>query len=183
LSALNSDHTLLQKTLTQLGIFAIFAAPGYAVAAFTMDRLGGKTIQSLGFGMMAVRFPRACPDSQPSENGGPLPHHLRTELLLYRLRPQRNYLRLSLRGVPGPVRTTGHGIAAIGKLGGFFGVFFFPYLLNWKGLLGAELAAASASVLGLLVTLTMLPETKGKSLEEIEAGHTPAFTPAERLAA
>jgi hypothetical protein len=29
----------------------------------------------------------------------------------------------------------------------------------------------------------MLPETKGKSLEEIEADHTPASTPAERLAA
>lgn len=35
-----ADRTLLQKTLTQLGIFAVFAAPGYAVAAFTMDRLG-----------------------------------------------------------------------------------------------------------------------------------------------
>src|SRR5580658_6045247 len=56
LSALNSDHTLLQKTLTQLGIFAIFAAPGYAVAALTMDRLGRKTIQVLGFAMMAVTF-------------------------------------------------------------------------------------------------------------------------------
>ena len=45
LSALNGNHTLLQKTLTQLGIFAVFAAPGYAVAALTMDRLGRKTIQ------------------------------------------------------------------------------------------------------------------------------------------
>src|ERR1700742_3675269 len=56
LSAIGSDHSLLQKTLTQLGIFAAFAAPGYAVAALTMDRLGRKTIQNLGFGMMAVAF-------------------------------------------------------------------------------------------------------------------------------
>jgi MFS family permease len=47
---------LLEKTLTQLGIFVVFAAPGYAVAALTMDRLGRKTIQALGFGMMAVSF-------------------------------------------------------------------------------------------------------------------------------
>jgi MFS family permease len=53
---INSDHTLLQKTLTQLGIFVVFAAPGYAVAALTMDRLGRKTIQVLGFGMMVVTF-------------------------------------------------------------------------------------------------------------------------------
>jgi MFS transporter, PHS family, inorganic phosphate transporter len=31
------------------------------------------------------------------------------------------------------------------------------------------MAAAIASVLGLIVTLTMLPETKGKSLEELSA--------------
>ncbi len=53
LSALGGSHTLLQKTLTQLAIFAIFAVPGYAVAALTMDRLGRKTIQCLGFAMMA----------------------------------------------------------------------------------------------------------------------------------
>jgi MFS transporter, PHS family, inorganic phosphate transporter len=56
LSALGGDHTLLQKALTQLGIFAAFAVPGYAVAAVTMDKLGRKTIQGLGFGMMAVTF-------------------------------------------------------------------------------------------------------------------------------
>jgi hypothetical protein len=57
----------------------------------------------------------------------------------------------------------------MGKLGGFVGVFLFPYLLHWKGLLGAESAAAVASALGLLVTLTMLPETKGMSLEAISS--------------
>jgi len=46
LSALSSDHTLLQKTLTQLGIFAIFAAPGYAVAALTMDSLAARLSRS-----------------------------------------------------------------------------------------------------------------------------------------
>jgi hypothetical protein len=68
----------------------------------------------------------------------------------------------------------------VGKLGGFVGVFVFPYLLGWKGLLGAESAAAIASALGLVVTLTMLPETKGKSLEEIESE---TGTPAEKMAA
>ncbi len=60
---------LLQKTLTQLGIFAAFAAPGYAVAALTMDKLGRKTIQNLGFGMMAVTFGAARSDSQRRETG------------------------------------------------------------------------------------------------------------------
>ena len=78
------------------------------------------------------------------------------------------------------VRTTAHGIAAaLGKLGGFFGVFLFPYLMHWKGLPAAELAAAASSVAGLIVTIFMLPETKGKSLEELS--NEPS-TPAERAA-
>jgi hypothetical protein len=37
------------------------------------------------------------------------------------------------------VRTTGHRIAAaMGKLGGFAGVFVFPFLLHWKGLRGVR---------------------------------------------
>ena len=65
-------------------------------------------------------------------------------------------------------RTTGNGIAAAtGKLGGFLGVLVFPILMAWNGLLAAEAAAAIVSVLGAIVTLTMLPETKGKSLEEL----------------
>lgn len=67
----------------------------------------------------------------------------------------------------------------MGKLGGFLGIFIFPFLMHRKGLLGAESAAAIASILGLAVTATMLPETKGKSLEEIERE---AATPAEKLA-
>ncbi len=169
LSALNSDHTLLQKTLTQLGIFVVFAAPGYAVAALTMDRLGRKTIQCLGFGMMAVAF--AVLALWPNLQKMVVPF-----LIVYGLSyfftefgPNATTFVYPSEIFPVRVRTTGHGIAAaMGKLGGFLGVFLFPYLLHWKGLLGAESAAAIASVLGLIVTATLLPETKGKSLEAIE---------------
>ena len=81
-------------------------------------------------------------------------------------------------------RTTGHGIAAsAGKLGGFIGVFLFPILMRWRGLLAAELAAAIVSVLGIVVTVTMLPETKGASLEEINAEHEQASPPRQAVAA
>jgi hypothetical protein len=36
--------------------------------------------------------------------------------------------------------------------------------MHWHGLLSAELAAAAVSI---IVTFLMLPETKGKSLEEM----------------
>jgi len=77
-------------------------------------------------------------------------------------------------------RTTAHGIsAAMGKLGGFLGVFLFPYLMHWRGLPAAEGAAALVSIIGLVVTVLLLPEPKGKSLEELS---TEPATPMERAA-
>jgi hypothetical protein len=44
-----------------------------------------------------------------------------------------------------------------------------PILMHWRGLLAVELAAAGVSVLGIVVTAMLLPETKGKSFEELRA--------------
>jgi hypothetical protein len=52
--------------------------------------------------------------------------------------------------------------------------------MNWNGLPAAEGAAAIVSGLGLLVTIFMLPETKGKSLEELSAEPS---SPVEKAAA
>jgi MFS family permease len=181
LSALHGDHTLLEKTLTQLGVFAIFAAPGYAAAALTMDRLGRKTIQVLGFGMMAVTFALLAFIPNIEKMVAPFLIIYGFSFFFTEFGPNSTTFVYPSEIFPVRVRTTGHGIAAaMGKLGGFFGVFIFPFLLGWKGLMGAESAAAIASVAGLIVTATMLPETKGKSLEEIE--HE-SISPVEKMAA
>jgi PHS family inorganic phosphate transporter-like MFS transporter len=175
-----SDHTLIQKTLTQLGIFAVFAAPGYAVAAVTMDKLGRKTIQMLGFGMMALTFALLALIPGLEKQAVPFLLIYGFSFFFTEFGPNATTFVYPSEIFPVRVRTTGHGVAAaMGKVGGFFGVFVFPYLMNWKGLLGAESAAALASLGGLLVTATMLPETKGKSLEEIE---NEDIAPAEKLA-
>jgi hypothetical protein len=49
---------------------------------------------------------------------------------------------------------------------------FFPTFSIGNGLLGAESATATASVPGFVVTLTMLPETKGERLEVIQFDQT-----------
>jgi len=181
LSALGSDHSILQKTLTQLGIFAVFAAPGYAVAALTMDRLGRKTIQVLGFGMMAVSFGLLALIPNVEKLEWPF-------LLIYgfsyfftEFGPNATTFVYPSEIFPVRVRTTAHGIAAaMGKIGAFVGVFTFPFFMNWNGLPAAEGAAAIVSGLGLLVTIFMLPETKGKSLEELSAEPS---SPVEKAAA
>jgi MFS transporter, PHS family, inorganic phosphate transporter len=181
LSALHGDRTILQKTLTQLGIFAVFATPGYAVAALMMDRLGRKTIQILGFAMMTVTFALLAFIPNLEKMAMPFLIIYGFSFFFTEFGPNATTFVYPSEIFPVRVRTTGHGVAAaMGKLGGFLGVFVFPFLMHWKGLLGAESAAAIASVLGLILTATMLPETKGKSLEEIE---NEAVAPAEKLAA
>ncbi len=168
LSALNGNHTLLEKTLSQLGVFVVFAVPGYAAAVLTMDRLGRKTIQTVGFGIMALMFAVLAFVPGLQQAAGPFLVIYGFSFFFTEFGPNATTFVYPSEIFPVRVRTTGHGIAAaMGKLGGFLGVFLFPFLMSWKGLLGAESAAALASVLGLVVTLAFLPETKGRSLEAI----------------
>jgi MFS transporter, PHS family, inorganic phosphate transporter len=168
LSSLGQDHTILQKTLTQLGIFVVFAAPGYAVAALTMDKLGRKTIQCLGFAMMAITFGLLAIIPNVEQLTVPFLIIYGASYFFTEFGPNATTFVYPSEIFPVKVRTTGHGItAAMGKLGGFIGVFTFPFFMHWHGLTAAEGAAAIVSGLGLLVTIFMLSETKGKSLEEI----------------
>jgi nitrate/nitrite transporter NarK len=69
---------------------------------------------------------------------------------------------------PVRVRTTSHGIAAAsGKIGAFIGTYMLTALLPVIGLGSISALVAAVSVLGLLVTVTLLPEPKGISLEEL----------------
>lgn len=152
----------------QLAVFAVAAAPGYLVAAAMIDRIGRKSIQMIGFVLMAATF--AAIALIPDVEKLVLPF-----LIVYGISyfftefgPNSTTFVYPAEIFPVRARTTGHGIAAgTGKLGGFPGVLVFPILMAWNGLLAAEAAAAIVSVLGAIVTLTMLPETKGKSLEEL----------------
>ena len=170
LHALSPKASLLADTLTQLAVFAAAAVPGYFVAAAMMDRMGRKPIQVLGFAMMAGSFLAMALIPGIEKLIFPF-------LLLYGISyfftefgPNATTFVYPAEIFPVETRTTGHGIAAAtGKLGGFAGVFTFPLLMAWHGLLTAELAAAAASVIGLFVTIWMLPETKGKTLEELSA--------------
>jgi PHS family inorganic phosphate transporter-like MFS transporter len=69
---------------------------------------------------------------------------------------------------PVRVRATCHGIAAAaGKIGAFVGTYALTSLLPAIGLTRTSALVAGAAVLGLLVTVSLLPEPKGVSLEEL----------------
>jgi MFS transporter, PHS family, inorganic phosphate transporter len=173
LRAVSPNASLITETLTQLAIFAIAAVPGYFVAAAMMDRIGRKTIQILGFAMMAASFAAIALIPGIEKLIYPFLIVYGISYFFTEFGPNATTFVYPAELFPVEGRTTGHGVAsAAGKLGGFIGVFLFPILLSAGGLLAAESAAAIVSVLGIVVTLFMLPETKGRSLEELSTeGH------------
>ena len=96
----NPHASELTTILLQLGIVVVFAVPGYIVAILLMDRVGRRSIQILGFAMMALMFlligviptvvddPRAVPDP------------VRHQLLLHRVRAEHDDVHLPGRAVP-----------------------------------------------------------------------------------
>jgi MFS family permease len=170
LHAIAPADDLLTQTLTQLAVFAIAAVPGYFVAAMMMDHMGRKPIQMLGFAMMAASFVAMAAIPGIEKLIYPFLIIYGFSYFFTEFGPNATTFVYPAELFPVAGRTTGHGIAsAAGKIGGFAGVFTFPLLMSWHGLSSAEAGAALASLLGLLVTLTMLPETKGRSLEELSA--------------
>ena len=186
------DHArqvlLMTRPDRSLRCSRVAAVPGYLVAAAMMDRMGRKSIQVLGFAMMALSF--AAMALIPGIEKLVVPF-----LLIYGISyfftefgPNATTFVYPAELFPVEARTTGHGIAsAAGKLGGFIGVFLFPD--------PAELArpavrrtgrrGRSASS-GSCVTVWLLPETKGRSLEELSLPAQgllrPAFAAARGLA-
>jgi MFS transporter, PHS family, inorganic phosphate transporter len=168
LHAVSPNDSLMTETLTQLAIFAIAAVPGYFVAAAMMDRIGRKTIQILGFAMMALSFAAIALIPGIEKLIYPFLIVYGISYFFTEFGPNATTFVYPAELFPVEGRTTGHGIAsAAGKLGGFIGVFLFPILLSTGGLFAAESMAAAVSVVGILVTVFMLPETKNKSLEEL----------------
>lgn len=172
LAAIQPDNSLLWHVLMQLMIFVVAAVPGYFIAAWLMDRLGRKSIQNIGFLMMAIAFGimAIVPNIEKI---------VVLFLIVYGVSyfftefgPNSTTFVYPAELFPVNARTTGHGIAsAAGKVGGFVGVFLFPIFMSRGGLQLAEGVAALTSLAGLAVTIFMLPETKGRSLEELsEAG-------------
>jgi MFS family permease len=173
LKTLNSHADLVTNMFYTLIIFVVAALPGYIVAALTIDRLGRKWIQCVGFAMMALAYGLIA--VAPALSSITLPF-----LLVYGLSyfftefgPNVTTFVYPAEIFPVMVRTTAHGIAAaLGKVGAFIGAFAFPYLLVNFHLQGAMASAAVVSLAGLVLTIITLPEPNQRSLEEISDEHT-----------
>jgi MFS transporter, PHS family, inorganic phosphate transporter len=160
----------LRTILLQLAIVAVFAVPGYIVAILLLDRVGRRTIQILGFAMMAIMFLLIGLIPAVTTTLAPFLVLYGISYFFTEFGPNMTTFIYPAELFPTEVRTTGHGISAgAGKLGAFVGAFLFPVLLDSSiGLRGAMIIAGVVAAVGLLLTILTLPETRGKSLEELE---------------
>jgi MFS transporter, PHS family, inorganic phosphate transporter len=170
ISLFSPKSTLEQTMLYTLLIFVVAALPGYIVTAFTVDHLGRKPIQLLGFAMMALSYGTLFFFPAWTTMTAPF-------LLCYGLAyfftefgPNITTFMYPAEIFPVTIRSTAHGLASgLGKFGAFIGAFIFPLLLKSSSfkLPGAMGVAAAICALGFLVSF-LLPEPKQKSLETID---------------
>jgi MFS family permease len=185
LALLSPGASLLRNTLAQLAIFAVFAVPGYIAAILLLDRTGRRKIQVLGFGMMALTFGLIGLIPAVSVNAVPFVLLYGASYFFTEFGPNTTTFVYPAEIFPVNVRTTAHGISAgAGKLGAFAGAYLFPVLLaSSLAIRLAEIVAAVVALAGLVLTAAVLPEPRGRSLEDLAAEATAPAGPVLEKAA
>jgi MFS family permease len=181
LKEVNPTASLETKLLWSLGIFAIFAVPGYLLAVSKMDRIGHRRLQFIGFSVMAASFLVLAIVPALTQHVAPFLAILGLSYFFIQFGPNMTTFVLPSEVFPVSVRTTGHGLAAgIGKLGAFVGVFLVPVLQDHIGLRGLLVVAGASAVVGFAVT-TLLPEPAGRTLEDVSGALAVDATGSENL--
>ncbi|CAN6213825.1 unnamed protein product [Urochloa humidicola] len=160
------------------------AVPGYWLAVALVDVVGRKRIQLLGFGMM-MAFTLAIAAlygelTSPGRRGWLVVMSAFTSFFAS-FGPATTTFVVAAELFPAHVRATCHGVAAAaGKAGAIVGTFGFMYAARRAeetgyhpsgiGVRASLFVLGAANVLGLLFTC-LLPETKGRSLEEVAGAH------------
>jgi MFS family permease len=165
-----SPHaSLLTITALQLAIFAVAAVPGYLLAVATMDRIGHRRLQWIGFAMMGGCFALAGLVPGASAALAPFLILFGVSYFFAEFGPNTTLFVLPAELYPVSVRATGHGISSgIAKLGAFTGVFAFGFVQASLGLRGTLILCAVIAAGGALLTL-VLEEPARRSLEEVAA--------------
>ncbi len=173
-----APHASLAVTLAlTLALFAVAAVPGYVLAVFTMDRVGHRRLQLIGFSMMAACF--AIIAAVPEVSAAVVPFMVVYGISYFfaEYGPNTTTFVLSAELFPTSIRTTGHGISSgVAKIGAFIGVYVFPILSHALGLRGTLALTGGLAVAGALLTL-VLREPSRRSLDDIQHTDKPARSP------
>lgn len=148
-----------------------FAIPGYWIAFALLDRAGRKLLQWLGFSVMAVVYFIFALDFVGLKNDVFLLLALYgISYLFANIGPNSTTFILPTELFPTQIRSTAHGLSAsAGKLGAGIFALLEPVLAILYGLKTVFGLLTAFSLLGVLLTVLVIRETKGLSLESASA--------------
>lgn len=162
---------LIRTTEYSAMIFGFAALPGYWIATFTIDRIGRKTIQTVGFVAMAISFAVLGIFHQLLSST-----YITEFLVIYGISyffiefgPNVTTFIYPPEVFPTKIRGLGSGASAAGgKTGAFIGTFLNVIILASSiGESGLFLILAGLSALGVVLTVVLLPEPKRIDLDKI----------------
>jgi MFS transporter, PHS family, inorganic phosphate transporter len=154
-------------------VFTFAAFPGYLLSIYGMDKWGRKSIQLLGFAMMAASFIGIAFLGDATAIIVPFVALYCINYFFTEFGPNTTTFVLPAEIFPVTVRTTSHGISAtVGKIGAAVGTFSFPLLQARFGLPGPMWVAGLSCIVGFALTWSLLPEPKGLGLEEASRDKT-----------
>jgi len=169
-SVVGLNH-LIKTTTYSAMIFGFAALPGYWIATFTIDRIGRKTIQTIGFTAMAVSFAILGIFHQLLSST-----YVLQFLVIYGISyffiefgPNVTTFIYPPEVFPTKIRGIGSGASAAGgKTGAFIGTFLNVIILGSAiGESGLFLILAGLSALGIVLTVLLLPEPRRIDLDKI----------------
>lgn len=166
-SAVSPNGSQIHDLFLSLLVFAFAAFPGYLLSIYGMDKWGRKTIQLLGFGLMAASFIGIALLGDAKAILVPFVVLYCVNYFFTEFGPNTTTFVLPAEIFPVSVRTTSHGISAtVGKVGAAVGTFGFPLLQARFGLPGPMWVAGTCCIVGFALTRALLPEPNGLDLEE-----------------
>jgi len=168
-STITGIHHLIMTTEYTALIFGVAAFPGYWLATLTVDRIGRKPIQMIGFLAMAISFGLLglLPGIMSVTAVGEFLALYGISYFFIEFGPNVTTFIYPPEVYPVSVRGLGSGISAAGgKIGAFLGTLLNLAIIAVFGESGLFLLLALFSVVGLVLTIVLLPETKLRPLEE-----------------
>ncbi|KAL1925000.1 uncharacterized protein VTP21DRAFT_4654 [Calcarisporiella thermophila] len=170
----NVTNTLYYTSLGNIIICLLGGIPGYWTAVFTMDKLGRRTIQLIGFGMLAVIYiiMGALFTFLSSVNVIVFLFLFILVQFFYNFGPNATTFIIPSEIFPTRYRCLCYGISATsGKLAAIFvqvGISHTHVHFGFASLIDKLFIAFGCLMfVGFLITLALIPETKGKTLEEL----------------
>ena len=151
----------------------VFVIPGALIGVSLIDRIGRKQLQFWGFigaAVMLALFAWRRDEAMAAPAFGMLLFGLYSLLITAGPSTVAGAGILGVELSPTRIRTIGQSVTVVGgRIGASIAAFLFPPLFGVLGETGVIGLLAGVSIVGAVCTMLLIPETSGRSLEDINA--------------